>query len=198
MATHGLGLAVSLAVFPVLVFLGARRGDPMVLVGVTIFAAAMVSVFAASTLYHAMPPGPRRQMWRRLDQTAVYLLIAGTYTPFMLGVVRGPWGWTILALVWVIALTGIAFKLGLRCESPKLELATYLGMGWLAVLVFQPLVRGIGWAGFAWLLAGGLVYSIGTIFLTCQSRLRYGHCAWHVAVLGGSACHTIAVVHYGM
>lgn len=199
-ATHGFGLAASVVLFPVLVLLAARAGggDAGVVVGVTIFAASLVGAYAASTFYHAMPPGPRRELWRRLDQSAVYLLIAGTYTPFALGALRGPWGWALLTTIWLAALVGIALKVGLQVDAPAMETATYLGMGWLITVAIEPLLERIGWAGLAWLLAGGIAYTVGTVFLVCQHRVRFGHCAWHVFVLGGSACHAIAVVGYGV
>lgn len=197
-ATHGIGLIASLAAFPVLVVLAVRAGDAGAIVGVSIFAATLVAAYAASTIYHAMPAGPRRVFWRRVDQAAVYLLIAGTYTPLALGVLRGPWGWTLLAVVWAAAFVGIGAKVGMRTEAPRLETVTYLAMGWLVVVAIQPLVQRLGWTGFAWILAGGLAYSVGTIFLVCQNRIRFGHCAWHVFVLGGSACHAVAIANYGL
>jgi hemolysin III len=197
-ATHGFGLVASLAAFPVLLALAVRRGDASVVVGVAIFAATLVGAYAASTIYHSMPPGPRRVFWRRMDQAAVYLLIAGTYTPLALGALRGAWGWTLLVIVWVAALVGIAVKVGLRKEAPTLETIIYLGMGWLALVAIQPLLQSLGWAGFSWLLAGGLAYTVGALFLVCQSRIRYGHCAWHVFVLGGSACHGVAIANYAL
>ena len=197
-ATHGLGLVASLVAFPILVVLAARAGDAGVVVGVSIFAATLVAAYAASTIYHSMPAGPRRAFWRRLDQAAVYLLIAGTYTPIALGALRGPWGWALLVVVWAAAFIGIGAKLGLRTEAPTLETVTYLGMGWLLVVAIQPLLQRVGWTGFAWLLAGGLAYSIGTVFLVCQTRIRYGHCAWHVFVLVGSACHAVAIANHAL
>jgi hemolysin III len=197
-ATHGFGFVASLVAFPILVVLAARAGDAVVVAGVSIFAATLVGAYAASTIYHSMPKGPRRVFWRRVDQAAVYLLIAGTYTPLGLGALRGPLGWTLLAIVWVAAFVGIAVKLGRRTEAPTLETITYLGMGWLVVVAIQPLLDRLGWAGFLWLLAGGLAYTVGTIFLVCQSRIRYGHCAWHVFVLGGSACHAVAIANYAL
>jgi hemolysin III len=197
-ATHGLGLVASVVAFPLLVVLAVRAGDAAAIVGVSIFAATLVGAYAASTIYHSMPSGPRRVFWRRVDQSAVYLLIAGTYTPLALGVLRGPLGWTLLAIVWAAALVGIGAKLGLGKEAPTLETLTFLGMGWLVVVAIQPLLDRLGWAGFLWLLAGGLAYTIGTIFLVCQSRIRYGHCAWHVFVLGGSACHAVAIANYAL
>jgi hemolysin III len=195
-ATHGFGLVASVAAFPILVILAARGGDAGVIVGVSIFATTLIVAYAASTIYHSMPAGPRRVFWRRVDQAAVYLLIAGTYTPLALGALRGPWGWTLLAVVWAAAFVGIGAKLGFRTEAPTLETITYLGMGWLVVVAIQPLLQSLGWTGLAWLLAGGVAYSVGTIFLVCQTRIRYGHCAWHVFVLGGSACHAVAIANY--
>jgi hemolysin III len=197
-ATHGFGLVVSLAVFPIFVMLAAQGGDAAVVVGVTIFAITLVGAYAASTIYHAMPLGERKELWRRLDQAAVYLLIAGTYTPFALGALRGPWGWALLVTIWLAALVGIVVKVRRRVNAPTLENVTYLGMGWLVVVATKPLLASIGWVGFAWLIAGGLAYTVGTFFLINQSRLRFGHCAWHVFVLGGSACHAIAVMGYGV
>ena len=195
-ATHGFGLVASIVAFPILVVLAARAGDAGVVAGVSNFAATLVAAYAASTIYHSMPAGPRRVHWRRVDQAAVYLLIAGTYTPIALGALRGPWGWTLLAVVWAAALVGVVAKLGLRTEAPTLETVTYLGMGWLVLLAIDPLLDRLGWAGLMWLLAGGVAYSVGTVFLVCQSRIRYGHCAWHVFVLGGSACHAVAIANY--
>lgn len=197
-ATHGAGLVASIAVLPIFVLFAARGGDARSIIGVSIFGATLVAAYAASTLYHTFAHGPRKQLWRRLDQAAVYLLIAGTYTPFSLGVLRGPLGWTLLGVVWGAALVGIWVKVGLRIEAPTLETIIYLTMGWLIVLVIRPLLDRIGWAGFLWLLAGGVAYTIGTIFLVNQRRIRYGHCAWHVAVLAGSTCHVIAVLNYGL
>lgn len=197
-ATHGLGLVASIAALPLFILLAARGGDTLAIVGVTIFGATLVAVYAASTLYHVVQPGPRKDHWRRLDQAAVYLLIAGTYTPFSLVALRGPLGWALLATIWLAALVGIAVKVGLRVESPRLENTAYLGMGWLIVVASGPLLERIGFAGLAWLLVGGIAYTVGAVVLMCQSRVRYGHCAWHVLVLGGSACHCVAVINYGL
>ena len=197
-ATHGLGLVASVVALPIFIFLAARGGDTGVMVGATIFGLTLIGAYAASTMYHSMEPGPKREHWRRMDQAAVYLLIAGTYTPFSLGALRGPVGWSLLGVVWVAAIIGIAVKVGFRVEAPRLETAVYLGMGWLILVAGETLVARIGWAGLGWILAGGVAYTIGTVFLVCQSRVRFGHCAWHVFVLGGSACHAIAVVNYGL
>jgi hemolysin III len=188
----------SLAALPVLVLLAARGGDPWVITGVSVFGITLVSAYAASTIYHVLPDGPRKSFWRSLDQSAVYLLIAGTYTPFALGVLRGPVGFTLLGFIWLAAVAGIIAKAGLGIHAPRAENFIYLGMGWLVLVVAEPLIASIGWAGLSWILGGGVAYTVGTVFLVCQSRVRFGHCAWHIFVLGGSACHAIAVVNYGL
>lgn len=195
-ATHGLGLVASLAALPVFILLAARGGDMWAIIGVAVFGATLVGAYAASTVYHVLPTGPHKEWWRQLDQSAVYLLIAGTYTPFTLVALRGPWGWWLFGLVWLGALVGIGMRLRLQVRKPKLENLTYLGMGWLVVVAIQPLLRTVGWAGLGWLLAGGVAYSVGIVFLS--SNKRFGHCAWHVFVLGGSACHIVAVLGYAI
>ena len=196
--THGAGLAASVALLPVLVFMATRSGDTPVVIGVAIFGLTLVAAYGASTMYHSRRPGPRRDIWRRLDQSAVYLLIAGTYTPFALGALRGPWGWSLLAIVWAAAITGIVVKVGLRIDKAAMETAIYLAMGWMVMVAVRPLLGTIGWAGLGWIGLGGVFYTVGVIFLVKQKRLRFGHCIWHFAVLAGSACHVIAVANYAL
>jgi hemolysin III len=196
--SHGLGLVASLAAFPILVLIAMREGDAWVTLGVGIFAMTLIGVYAASTVYHSLKPGPAKDLWLRLDYAAIYLFIAGTYTPFTLGPLRGPVGWALLAAVWIIALAGIGIKFRIGPKRETLSNLAYLGLGWLVVVAIKPLVTHIGWAGLAWLFAGGLAYSIGVIFVACQKRIRYGHCIWHVFVLAGSVCHVVAVVAYGI
>jgi hemolysin III len=197
-ATHGAGFAASVALLPVLVFMASREGDTSLVVGVTIFGLTLIGAYAASTMYHSRRPGPHRDLWRRLDQSAVYLLIAGTYTPFALGALRGTWGWTLLVLVWSGAIAGIVMKVKLRIDKAAMETAIYLGMGWMVMSAVRPLVSSIGWAGLGWIAAGGVFYTLGVVFLVNQKRLRFGHCIWHFAVLAGSACHVVAVANYGL
>ena len=198
--SHGLGLVASLAALPVLIIVGLQRGDELAALGAAIFGVALLSVYVTSTVYHALPPGAAKDRWRRLDHAAIYILIAGTYTPFSLGALRGPIGWTLLGVVWAAALTGAAVKIFFFVSRrlQRLSTATYLALGWMALLVFEPLLARVGWAGLGWLFAGGLAYTLGVIFFSCDERIRFGHCVWHFFVLGGSVCHAVAVVAYGV
>jgi hemolysin III len=195
-ATHGFGLVASLAALPAFILFAARGGDLWAIIGVAVFGVTLVGAYAASTVYHAMPSGPHKDRWLRLDQSAVFLLIAGTYTPFTLGALRGPWGWTLFCLIWLGALIGICARVRLRVRRPRIENSTYLVLGWLVVIAIDPLLERIGWGGLLWLLAGGVAYSIGVVFLSM--RRRFAHCAWHVFVLAGSACHAVAVIGYAI
>jgi hemolysin III len=197
-ATHGLGLVASLAALPLLVLIAAQRGDAWAIVGASVFGVSLVSAYATSTIYHALRPGPSKELWRRLDHAAIYLLIAGTYTPFTLGVLRGPWGWSLFGTVWALAVAGICAKILLGPRLPTLSMVAYLALGWLAIVMVDPLLARIGWQGLAWIVAGGVAYSVGVIFFACDQRIRFGHCVWHLFVLGGSVCHAIAVVSYGI
>ena len=192
--THGVGLAASLAAAPLLL-IAAARDDAWRVVGVSIFAATLVALYAASTLYHALPPSRAKRVFRVLDHGAIYLLIAGTYTPFALGALRGPWGWTLLGLVWALAAIGITLKSVRGFRHPRVSTAVYLVMGWLVVLAINPLVANVSRAGLLWLLGGGLFYTGGVIFYALDRR-RYVHSVWHLFVLGGSACHVVAVMLY--
>src|SRR2546428_3223076 len=195
-ATHAVGLLASLAIFPVLIQFAARRGDGLVVLGTAIFGMTLVAAYATSTMYHSVEPGPKKDLWLRLDYTAIYLLIAGTYTPFALGALRGPWGWSLLALVWGGAILGICAKMRFGPRYPALSTIAYLLLGWLALIAINPLLRTIGWSGLGWLIAGGVAYSVGVIFFACDGRMRFGHCAWHLFAMVGSACHVIAITGY--
>jgi hemolysin III len=192
--THGLALVASLAALPVLVLAASGRDDPLQLVGVTVFGAALVLLYSASTLYHAIPASGAKQVLRVVDHGAIYLLIAGTYTPFTLGALRGPVGWTLLATIWALALLGILAKWVYRFRYPRLSTALYVGMGWLILLAARPLVTHVSLAGLAWLLAGGLCYTAGVAFYWWDGRIRYGHAVWHGFVAAGSTCHFCAVL----
>jgi hemolysin III len=191
--THGLGLAASLLAFPFLVAAAARRWGTPGVVGAAVFAAALVALYLISTLYHAVPPSRAKQVLQKLDHTAIYLLIAGSYTPFTLGVLRGPWGWTLLSLVWAIAGTGIALEFALGRKVHRLAVGLYVAMGWLVVVAAKPLIAAVPWPGLAWLAAGGLFYTGGIAFYAAK-RVRYAHAVWHLFVLAGSVCHFVAIL----
>jgi hemolysin III len=193
--SHGVGLVASLAALPVLVAAALERGDPWQVVGGGIFGAVLVLLYAASTVYHALPPSRHKTLWRMIDHFAIYLVIAGTYTPFMLGALRGPWGWGLLVAIWMLAVGGIVFKALVGFRFPKTSAAFYLGMGWLAVIAIGPLTTHVAASGIYWLVAGGVSYSLGVIFFAWE-RQRYAHLIWHLFVLGGSVCHFFAVLLY--
>lgn len=195
-AVHGVALLGSLAALPVLVVSAAKRGDPWQLVSGVIFGGALILLYSASTLYHAWRPGALKRVLRVLDHSAIYVLIAGTYTPFMLGSLRGPWGWTLMAVIWTLALCGILAKCTVGMRFPHLSTMLYLAMGWLIVIALRPLVVHVSPVGVAWIVAGGLCYTLGVAFYVTDSRVRYGHALWHLFVAAGSACHFIAVLRY--
>ena len=193
--THGVAALASVATLPILVAVAVTRGDPWRVVGSAIFGATLVLLYTASTLYHALTHPGAKRVFRVLDHSAIYLLIAGTYTPFALGALRGPWGWSLFGAVWALAALGIAAKATLGFRFPRLSTAIYVGMGWLAVIAFRPLLTHIGLPGVLWLVAGGLCYTAGVIFFAWE-RLRYGHMVWHLFVAAGSVCHFFAVLWY--
>jgi hemolysin III len=193
--THGVAALASVVALPILLVVAIARGDPWQVVGGTIFGATLVMLYLASTLYHALPHPRAKRVFRVLDHSAIYLLIAGTYTPFALGALRGPWGWTLLGAVWTLAALGITAKATLGFRFPRLSTGVYVAMGWLALIAVRPLLAHVGVAGMMWLLAGGLCYTAGVIFFAWE-RLPYGHMVWHLFVAAGSVCHFFAVLWY--
>lgn len=194
--SHGLGLAAALVGIPWLIVQAAPRGDVAFIVGASLFSAALVLVYLASTVYHALPVGPAKRVFRVLDHSSIYLLIAGTYAPFTLGVLRGAWGWTLFGIVWGLAVAGVALKASGRASHPVFSVGLYLLMGWLVVIAFDPLFDRVPTAGLLWLLAGGLSYTAGVVFYATDSLLRFGHFVWHLFVMAGTACHYVAVLWY--
>lgn len=193
--THGSGLAASLAGLPLLIWMSSTRGDIRQIVACSIFATSLVVLYAASTLYHALPSSRAKHVFRVIDHVAIYLLIAGSYTPFTLGVLHGAWGWTLFGLIWAAAAVGILHKTVLGFRFPRLSILMYLGMGWLAVVAIGPLARALPPAGLAWLIAGGLCYTAGVVFYV-RDHLPYRHAFWHLFVVAGSGCHYAAVLWY--
>ncbi|MEC5398412.1 PAQR family membrane homeostasis protein TrhA [Uliginosibacterium sp. H1] len=192
--SHGAGLVFALAAAPVLIVATARDGGLGNIVGACVFALAMVLTYLNSTIYHAVRPGRAKQVLRKLDHAAIFLLIAGTYTPFTLGVLSGGWGWTLFGLVWGMAGLGLLLMFSNRLANPWLSNGLYLSMGWLIVVALVPMLTRMDAAGLLWLLAGGLFYSGGVVFYALDARLRYGHFVWHLFVLAGTVCHFFAVL----
>jgi hemolysin III len=194
--SHGIGLVAALWATPILVLHAVPRGHPGVLVGASVFAATMVLLYLASTLYHALPIGKVKRVFRVIEHSAIFFLIAGTYTPFMLGVLRGAWGWTLLGLVWGLAVAGAALKAFHRLSHPIVSTSFYLLMGWLILIAANPVSARVPTSGLRWLVAGGVAYTAGVAFFAAGSRLRYGHFVWHLFVMAGTVCHYFAVLWY--
>lgn len=194
--SHGVALIVTLVGTPWLIVHAARQESVALTVGTTIFAATAILLYLSSTLYHALPRGRAKRIFRLIEHSAIFTLIAGTYTPFTLGVLAGPWGWTLFGLVWGLALAGVGLKVFQRISHPVLSTGLYLLMGWLIVIAIKPLVDNMPLAGLLWLLAGGLSYTLGVVFFAMDSTWRYGHFLWHLFVIGGTACHYFAILWY--
>jgi hemolysin III len=193
--THGLGLALCLAGVPPLIALAALRGGARLVVAVSIYGACLLALYTASTLYHALRGARVKRFFKLLDHSAIYLLIAGTYTPFTLVVLRGAWGWTLLGLVWGIAAIGILWKVFFLERLEAVSVALYVAMGWLAVAAIKPMFAALHTDGLLWILAGGLAYTGGLVFFAWK-RVPYNHAIWHLFVMAGSLCHYLAVVRY--
>jgi hemolysin III len=191
--SHGIGLIAGALAAPVLIFAAARRGDPPFIVGASIFAASIILMYLSSTLYHGLPENRAKRVFRVLDHGAIYLLIAGTYSPFTLGVLGGAWGWALFGTVWTLAIAGVVMKSTGRAWRPIFSTGLYLLMGWLAVIAVHPLWTQLPRSSIAWLAAGGLAYTGGVGFYAARG-LRYGHFVWHLFVVAGTVCHVMAVI----
>lgn len=191
--THGVGLVLSIAGFAVLLSLAIMRGGAWRIVSCAIYGSTLVCLYTASTLYHSSRSRRMKRILRVCDHSAIYLLIAGTYTPFLLVNLRGGWGWSLFGVVWGLAMAGILFKVWFVEHFSVLSTAVYLLMGWLAVLAIKPMVRSVPLSGFLWLLAGGVLYTMGVVFFAWK-KVPHNHAIWHGFVLAGSACHYFAVL----
>jgi hemolysin III len=194
--SHGLGFVAALASAPILVLTTAQTGRTLNVIGAGIFAITMVLLYCASTIYPAVPHPRAKALLKKLDHGAIFLLIAGTYTPFTLGALNGPWGWTLLSVVWSLAVVGVTLKAFDRIEHPLASLGLYLLMGWLCLVALEPLLERVPQQGILLLGAGGFAYMAGVAFFATDSRLRYGHFIWHLFVLTGTGCHFFAVLGY--
>ena len=192
--SHGFGLLLALASLPILVQFAAQRGGAADVVAASLFSATMILLYLVSALYHALPAGRAKQWFNRLDHAAIYLFIAGSYMPYLLGALRGAWGSTLFGIVWSAAALGVVAKLFNRLRHPLWSTGLYLAMGWVALIAVVPLVERLPTTTLAWLLAGGLAYTLGAAVFLLDSRIRYAHFVWHLFVLAGSGCHVVAAL----
>lgn len=193
--THLAGAMLALAGTVVLIVLAALDGDPWKVVSVSIYGMTLVLLYSFSALYHSLR-GRAKNILRELDHHSIYLLIAGSYTPFCLVTLRGPWGWSLLGVVWGLAVFGSLQELWLKNSARILSVVIYVVMGWVALVAMFQLLHALGPAGFTWLVAGGLFYTIGIVFYVIDTRLTHAHGIWHLFVLAGSASHYVAILKY--
>ena len=193
--SHGVGLVAAVVGVPFLIVAAADGGEAAAIVGVSIFGLTLVLVFFTSTLYHAVTHSGAKPVLRIIDHVAIYLLIAGTYTPLTLGVLGGGWGWSLFGIVWGLGLTGVILTLVAGVRYPRVSVGLYIAMGWLVVIAIKPLWDSLPVGGLLWLLAGGIAYTGGVVFYAAN-RLPYAHLIWHLCVLAGATCHFIVVLKY--
>jgi hemolysin III len=194
--THGLGALASIAALSLMVVVASLYGTARHVVGAAIFGSALVLLYTMSTLYHALRGPVVKRVFKVLDHSAIYVLIAGTYTPFCLSTLKGPWGWSLLVVIWGLALLGIAFKAVFSAgRFPRFSTFVYLGMGWMVMVAARPLWLYLPRHGMYWLMGGGLFYSLGVVFYVSKN-LKFHHAIWHLFVLGGSLCHVAAVLGF--
>ena len=194
--SHGVACLAAIAALPILIYMVSDKGSAANIVGVSIFGATMVLLYMVSALYHALPEGRAKNVFMRLDHGFIYLFIAGTYTPFTLGALSGAWGWTLFGIVWGLACLGVIMKACNWLSHPWLSTGLYLLMGWLVLIAAVPMLEKVAPAGIAWLVAGGLAYTLGVVFYLLDSRLRFAHFVWHLFVMCGTSCHFFAVLWY--
>jgi hemolysin III len=193
--THGLGALLSIVALVLMVVYAARNGDAWHITSVSIYGASLILLYTVSMLYHGISSQPLKHRLQQLDHATIFLLIAGTYTPFTLVSLRGPWGWSLFGLVWGIALIGIVLELGWTHRYPRLSLAMYLGLGWIVIIAIKPMLSHVDPGGLVLLLLGGLSYSLG-VFFYVRRRMTYHHAIWHLFVMGGSVLHFFSVFYY--
>jgi len=193
--SHGIGFVAILVAAPFLIVHAAERGGTTGLIGASVFALTAAAMYLASAIYHALPRNRTKEFFRLVDHAAIYLLIAGTYTPFTLGVLRGTVGSGLFALVWTMAIAGVLWKLVSGVRYKRVSTVLYVAMGWVGVIAVKPLLELMPTEGILWLLAGGLGYTFGVPFYAAH-KVRYSHFVWHLFVLAGTSCHFVAVLAY--
>lgn len=193
--THGLGVLLSLAAITLLIIFAANKGDTLKLISSLVFGCTLLLMYASSTLYHSLRDPKLKHFLRIVDHSSIYLLIAGSYTPFMLVTLKGPWGWTMFAVVWLLAFAGVVFKMFFVHKFELLSTSIYLLMGWMSLIVIKPIYQLLPLGGLECIVAGGLCYTVGVIFYAWE-RLKFSHVLWHLFVLAGSIFHFFAVLFY--
>ncbi|MBY0345450.1 MAG: hemolysin III family protein [Neisseriaceae bacterium] len=193
--THASGIGLSIAALVLMVIFSMAQHSVTKVVGCALFGGSLVIMYTASTLYHSMKVGRAKRAFKFIDHVSIYGVIAGTYTPTVLVILHGDWGWTLFGLVWGLALAGLLFKLLFLGRFEVLSVSIYVGMGWLAIIAIEPLYHALPLGGLLWLLAGGLSYTVGVIFYV-MDRVRFAHSLWHLFVMGGSICHFFLVMRY--
>ena len=194
-ASHGVALLAALVAGPFLITSVSHLGTASI-IGAVVFVVTMVLLYLSSTLYHALPPGRGKRVFNKLDHGAIYVFIAGSYTPFALGALGGPWGWTLFGVVWAMAVMGVTLKAFNQLAHPWLSTGLYLAMGWLVLIAAVPLVERVPYEGLVLLVAGGLAYTGGVVFFMLDNRVKYAHAVWHGFVVAGTGCHFFAVLGY--
>jgi hemolysin III len=194
--SHGIGFLLAVASLPILILFTAREGHAIDIVATSVFSVSMMLLYFVSTLYHAVPEGRVKSVLNRLDHAAIFVFIAGSYTPFVLGVLHGAWGWSLFGVVWGLAALGVTAKLLNRLSHPILSTGLYVAMGWVAIAAAGPLLQRMPGAGVGWLVAGGIAYTAGAVVFLFDSKIRYAHLVWHLFVMAGSGCHFFAALWY--
>ncbi len=192
---HLVGTVLAIAGAVVLIVMASIEGNPWKIVSFALYGATLILLYSASTLYHSTK-GRAKNVFRKLDHSAIYLLIAGTYTPFALVSLGGGWGWSLFGVIWGLAIFGIVQELSLNSKKRLLSLYLYLGMGWVAIIGIVPLIKALTMRGFLWVLVGGAVYTVGTIFYFYDEKFKHWHGIWHLFVLGGSVVHYFTILFY--
>ncbi len=192
--SHGMGLLLAIASLPILLVQFSDKGGLANIVAACVYSTTMMMLYLVSTLYHAFPEGTTKTRMNRLDHASIYIFIAGSYTPFALGAMRGNWGWTVFGVIWAMAIFGFTAKLFNRFKHPWLSTGLYIAMGWSVLFAAGPLMANMSNMGLAWLVAGGLFYTLGAIVFLFDHRVKYAHFVWHLFVLGGTLCHFFAVL----
>lgn len=193
--THGIGAALSIAALVLLVVFASKHGETWRIVSLSIYGATLVFLYLSSTLYHSFPEGKTKRFFQLVDHVSIFLLIAGSYTPVVLIALQGLWGWTLFGIIWTLAIGGILAKIFLMGKLKIISVLFYIAMGWIIVIALKPLLRAVPIELFAWLFAGGLSYTLGTIFYAWE-KLPHNHTIWHLFVLAGSACHFFGIFFY--